>query len=386
MIAIDTSGFKAINVSPAWPEKVFGASAPNILQWTSDTPGKLKGSITDGINTFNNLYPNADGVFSFDLSHFARAKLADIGDLSFRGIPVLVRTEQGFTVEVACTVSITFDDESTENESLETLYFIPAYRQVWNEKKASFFEEAVTEVTDLDPIVDSRALLPTDNVMLFPGYPVDVSIFHYQFDGVEGQPYTLFRYFEGDPVGAFLELSNSIEHEVLTVRMSDWQLPYVEFLVASSGGEYRVKRRVNCFYRESTGIFVSWLNSLGGWSYWLFDGGCVDSYDIQSNGVAGLFTTDPFSSETIKMLPKERQRTINVSTSQIECWMFTHLLDLQVSRNVYIWKRNKGELTPGGDKAWQPVEVSSFTWNPEGGKVKEVFVSLRPQPDYTPQI
>ena len=391
-IEVITSGFKSVSLSPTWPQRLFGANSPNIIQWRWDGAGPVdSGSISDGLNTFSLLKPNADGVFSFDLSVFARAKLADLPDQSDREIPTAVfSVQEGLSVAVLPTFTVVVDGEAEVLVSDEEFLFIAAMRQGWNAKKASFFTECVTEVETAGVDEVSRVLLPTDNLMLFPGYPVDVSIYHYQFEGSEGRPYRLGRVLDGDVIGNSLEeLPDTIEHEVLSIRTLD--LPSgreLNILTTNTDGSRRVKRIVNLFSREGNGngVFIRWLNDEGAYSYWLFDGIFLEIDDVQDNGSTQIFTSNPFTFATIKPLPKEVQRTIELSTSAIECWMFEHLRSLQWSRNVFIWKANKGNLTLGGGNAWQAVNVSSFTYSPEGGLVKEVFINLQPAQNYTPQI
>jgi hypothetical protein len=390
MIGVDTSNFRAVNMNSAWPELLFGANAPNIIQWIWEASGVVKtATITDGSVTFSGLRPNSEGRFSFDLSIFARAKLADLQDQVLRGIrssAQVYRIEDGFTVPVRPTFTIFFDDDTSETRVWDfEYYFIPALRQAWNERKASFYEQCITDIPP-GGTVSGKVFLPTQNVMLFPGYPVEIPFFHFQFEGVEGMPYRLARIVDGNLIGSVLSIPDTIEHELLSINAFDLTGSVLNIRTSNTGNDKAIDRLVKLHYRETTGYLVRWLNDEGGYSHWVFDGTCLETEDVQDNGSAQVFTPDPFTLRTITPLPKGVQKSIDLSTSGIECWMFEHLKSLQWSRNVFIWRRNKGELIAGGDRAWQAVNVVEFTYTPQGGKVKEVFISLQPQSNYTHQI
>jgi len=388
-----------------WPEKVFGLSAPNYLKWSSnaiETP--VTSTISDGAIEFRELYSNSNNEFTFNLSLFAIKTMQDLKGADklqpFGSIDVFF-LEVGRAIELSnLWVKLFYETLPDEIQNAEPLIFIPAYRQSKNRKKASFFEEAVTEYQPSKQ-VQSRCLLPTNNVTIFKGYPQDVCIFYYKIinPAFPTTPPLLARFKDdtGIPVGDTDNISDVIDYGILRVKLHDlpWQSSPRKIDICTIAGQpgangHYVHRWLDVEYLDKCGTYIRWLNSYGGWSYWLFESAPLETVDVETPETINLFTSNPFADETFKVTQKQKQRTITVSASTLKDWQIEHLSDLIDSRNVYVFndkrKDSLNDITMD-DFSWSPIRITAFAKTPNGAaKVRDVSLTYLIKEDYTPAI
>jgi hypothetical protein len=343
-MAISVNYILRSNNSEQWVEGLFGLSAPNFIQWSSNSGTAVTGEITDGLITFKDLIPNYDGVFTFDLSHFARARMQQVEQGDIRAD--YNEFEDGLAVKFTATVTVNLSVGSPDTLAINPFWFIAAYRQVKNTDKASFWREGVTTIQE-GVTASGRVLLPTDNLMRFEGYPIDVNIFHNDFRGSNEKPYRIYRTnAANDLIGSVGFLSEDQDFGVVCVQVDDIPEGGAKIWTATTGNDTRVQRPFTIHSRDFDGVYLRWLNSYGGWSYWLFEGRKVERLSQENNGAAELWTPDPFRVETIKGLQKTSVMRWGIGTAGIERWMFEHLQDLPVSRNVYLWEGERACVSP----------------------------------------
>jgi hypothetical protein len=347
-MAISVNYILRANNSEQWVEGLFGLSAPNFIQWSSNSGTAVTGEITDGLITFKDLIPNYDGVFTFDLSHFARARMQQVERGDIRAD--YNEFEDGLAVKFTATVKVNLSAGSPDTLAINPFWFIAAYRQVKNRDKASFWREGVTTIQE-GVTASGRVLLPTDNLMRFDGYPIDVNIFHNDFRGSNEKPYRIYRT-DGDNnlIGSVGFLSEDEDFGVVCVQVDDISEGGAKIWTATTGNDTRVQRPFTIHSRDFEGVYLRWLNSYGGWSYWLFEGRKVERLSQENNGATELWTPDPFRVETVKGLQKSSLMRWGIGTAGIERWMFDHLQDLPLSRNVYLWQ---GERACGSSCLWR---------------------------------
>lgn len=373
---------------PDYPEELFGCSSPNYIQWTGNGGTITTGEITDGVNTFTGLYPNANGLFSFDLSIFGRQKIGQIeGDN--REVAATAFTDPTLSKSLAVTVKVNYSNASSETATDTTLYYINAYRQRKNLKKASFYEEGVTSVAIGTDDENSRILLPTDNVPVFAGYPNDVSIYHFGFTNIGGADYLVLRLDSLTLIGAPFAIPTGYEG-VIAVTLNDVsQYSGLNLMTAESGGETRLNRPVILKHFNYCGVYLRWLNSYGGWSYWLFESKVVDASATERGGVVQRFTADPFMQETFRELPKTKEERLVVGTRLDEAWKVDHLADLELSNHVFVYMKGKDEVIGEGvdETAWQRVKLRAYDLTPKRqSNVKNLRVELSFGQSYTQLI
>jgi hypothetical protein len=353
-MAISVNYILRSNNSEQWVEGLFGLSAPNFIQWSSNSGTAVTGEITDGLIAFKDLIPNYDGVFTFDLSHFARARMQQVDRGDIRAD--YNEFEDGLAVKFTATVTVNLSVGSPDTLAINPFWFIAAYRQVKNTDKASFWREGVTTIQEGVTAL-GRVLLPTDHLMRFEGYPIDVNIFHNDFRGDNEKPYRIYRTdADNNLIGSVGFLDTDEDFGVVCVQVDDIPEGGAKIWTATTGNDTRVQRPFTIHSRDFDGVYLRWLNSYGGWSYWLFEGRKVERLSQENNGAAELWTPDPFRVETMKGLRKSSLMRWGIGTAGIERWMFDHLQDLPVSRNVYLWM---GERACEQTCVWR-VEGVSF--------------------------
>jgi hypothetical protein len=325
--------------SEQWIERVFGASAPNYIQWSHDGSKTVKsGSITANGITFSQLIPNYDGVCTFDLSVFGRQALQDIQNGDALGYTAPFRIETDLLAGVRPTVGLQYTDNTSETLQLEQLYFIRAYRQVKNKDKASFWREGVTALQAASD-VQGRVLLPTDNIARWPGFPLDVGLFFFENRGIGGEPYFLL-------VGADeYQIPSDLNVGVLSANLTDVADDAIEISTAAQLSDSIVRRPLRVVQKGvSDGVYLRWLNDVGGWSYWLFEAKKLVEDQYSEGGQVAVFTPNPFVNETFKPLSKDRRTRWEIGTGALQAWEARHLESLADSRNVYLYTGECGDV------------------------------------------
>jgi hypothetical protein len=325
--------------SEQWLERVFGASAPNYIQWAHDGSKIVKsGSITANGITFSQLIPNYDGVCTFDLSVFGRQALQDIEDGDALGYTAPFRIEPDLLAGVRPTVGLQYTDNTSETLELEQLYFIRAYRQVKNKDKASFWREGVTSLQK-SADVTGRVLLPTDNIARWPGFPLDVGLFFFENRGTGGEPYFIVIGTEEEQIPTDLDVG------VISVNLTDIADDAIEVNTAAQISDSVVRRPLRVVQKGvSDGVYLRWLNDVGGWSYWLFEAKKLVADEYSGGGQVQVFTANPFVNETFKPLPKDRRTRWEIGTGALQAWETRHLESLADSRNVYLYTGECGDV------------------------------------------
>lgn len=372
---------------PEYPEFMFGCSAPNFIQWTGNGGTITTGEITDGEgNTFTGLYPNENGVFSFDLSIFGREGIKKIlGDT--REVPEVAFTDNNLGTGYAATVKVNYSNASSETLANDTTGFINAYRQRKNIKKASFFEEWVKEVSIGDENAVSRVMLPGNIAPVFAGYPNDVSIGHLEFT-TETDDFILIRVSGVDIVGDTYNIPEDYIG-VIGVNLNDLtNYSEINIVTTETGGETRLNRNLKLEHYDKCGLYLRWLNSYGGWSYWLFDSKQINPSTSDRGGVVQQFTANPFIEETFTELPKSKEQRLIVGSRLTESWQIEHVADLELSNHVYCYMLPKGEVELGvNPMAWQRVKLRAFDLTPKRqSNVKNLNIELSFGSQYTSQL
>jgi hypothetical protein len=94
----------------------------------------------------------------------------------------------------------------------------------------------------------------------------------------------------------------------------------------------------------SDGVYLRWLNDVGGWSYWLFEAKKLVADEYSGGGQVQVFTPNPFVKETFKPLSKDRRTRWEIGTGALQAWEARHLESLADSRNVYLYTGECGNV------------------------------------------
>lgn len=370
-----------------WQELVFGCSAPNYIQWTGDGGTITTGEVTDGIITFTGLYPNEDGLFSFDMSIYGKQLIKNIQG-SLRPVVEVAFLDATLANGTGFTVKVNYSDAEQEESDPLAMGFINAYRQRKHLKKASFYEEAVTQVEVGTDTRESRVLLPNDISPVFAGYPNDVSVLHLEFTE-DTDDFIIYRQDEfGDPIGTFYAIEEDYQG-VLGVNLNDLgNYNRVNIITSDTNAVTKLNRWLDLRHYDRCGMYVRWLNSYGGWSYWVFESKKIDASTIERGGIVQQFSADPFTDDIFTELPKIKEERVTVGTRLVEDWQMAHLEDLELSNHVYVYLKGKNEVEEGVDPlAWQRVKVTAFDITPKRETTtKQLSIQLSFGSQYTQQI
>ena len=171
------------------------------------------------------------------------------------------------------------------------------------------------------------ALSPVQKVWVFDGYPLDVTVFEetnteriYLTDGSDFATVP-------NPAGTVpLKLTGSIAYE----RISN-----------------------------ACGLYLKWLNSYGGWSYWLFDDKFITSMRTsRRQNYTRYFDTLGGSDTRSSSMGVDTQETITCATANLTDEQRDHLIDLLRSFRVYAALENNVGGTFYGK--WTEVKIVAF--------------------------
>ena len=346
-----SKAISTINFLNAYNNNVVEFSSDNVLD-------AAKCIITVGSLTFE-ITP-IDNVFYFDFKEVASVLINSNSfiDATTPTITALDATTCVYNntdntyLSQLVSYELTFSDESTESTS-ETYKFLKSVEQLEENQKG-----AITSGADVYALSPFETASDTYNVTYFEGYPFDISFLlntagittilnqtnaaTYDFT----LAYTVSRLFFSDGRSAV-----SIE----------------DFLALEDGlNELKITRDLDIIYINIVkipaidGQYLKWLNSYGGWSYWLFN--CVYKRDnktkdlgvVNNDYLSVSETTDPFKSigktsqDSLTLhttgTDEEEQQLLNELFDSPKVYYFTGLKDTQATASSWL----ACKLSPGG--------------------------------------
>lgn len=378
MITVD---FKCIKGNDITAERVLAGFSPCFVEWSDSSivgnkVGKLTASVVGGgSHTFENLIPNADGKFHFDLSMIAKPYLLmckTTRAMEFDVYDAFVN-DRNSMLTFGDIVDIKFEFGINTTESGEFyLSFSRTALQLNQTNRASMIDYTSNMPTDEVP-ASTTILYHSPNIRRWDGYPLNVSFMAQKIDVTKDVWISSANlYFNGVQVGTSgLEFKDGKNAVVGSFAMYSYYNDFVELELRTNvqtTGEDDINT-VAVFYQHFTkgecGNYIRWRNSLSGWSYWLFDANASHTEQVSNrDNVLEVFTTDPYLESTKRMLERSKVEQTTLATSTSFDWEVKHLSDLNTSTEVYLYKLPKGVTPQGEPEEWEQVKVVNLTYDP----------------------
>lgn len=243
-----------------------------------------------------------------------------------------------------------------EDESITQLYtcVFTIYGANGNESTTKFYSfiKAVEQLPNYNKLVNInpsiRALLPTDNyidyyVKYFEGYPFDIAIrgmnayYPYFFRNVSTNQETETLVTNSWDVTRFFMSDGANTTTETDIIVTNSALNKVELWV---GNEFKLNLYIQKV-ESDCGVYLKWINSKGGYSYWKFDS--VYRGDISTKVIeefAGNYDNLQNLSSTSYILGKTAEQTLRLTTN-FEGIYSSYLSDLFTSPSVWMYTHNE---------------------------------------------
>lgn len=321
------------------------------------------------------LYPDPSGFFNYNFKEFISTILNAGENFSDTLSPNLGTSfVYDWTKKVLLFEDVVFtlllSDDSTETET-KSVYWLSGYVQLTNYKRL---------YPSMDLLIDKSTLLQrplNDSYYNFfskywVGYPFDLTFLKIVDSDLDITNNTNSINFVFDAINKDVE--RLVFSDGRTDVSIEGDLPLVTgFNDLDVNGQFNIlleKITANC----ENGHYIKWINSFGGWSYWLFYKG---NENLATKEIGFLFndynnledTTSPYVS-----LGKTSETSIQLSQDAITEADYTILKDLLDSVKIYLFTGTPFSQNTFND--WVEVNLKPGTFRTSNSRQKQYNLNL----------
>lgn len=334
--------------------------------YTDNTEDITNATIQVGLDLVT-LYPDPNGVFYYNLKDLINSKLntsnyADDLDTDLSSAYVYDWTDEiSLTDDIVITIN--FANDTTETDTVN-LTFLSGYVNLRKWKQTYPASNLLT--TGIDLLQKSNGDSYHDyKLNYWYGYPFDFTLYSNSQSITMTNNVNLSSFIldTGDK-----KISRTVFSDGRTdVNIED------DFSIANGYNDIDFNGVFNIHLNKITdfctdGIYIKWINSLGGWNYWLFSKGKESISTKERGALMNDFnaledTTSPFIS-----LGKSSEESIQVRQQRLKEQEKIFLEDLLDSAKVYLFTGVPFSKNTFND--WVEVNLKSgkfTTLNPRGG-------------------
>lgn len=354
----------------------------HVVKWKTDTVAdSVKGKITINGNVFQNLVPDSSGVFSFNIQEVVKALFGNFNDDKDYNVADVLLYDDNLLLKLTTTIEVvvTIDDEETSETSTITAYALRSVHEIGDnnaESMASFdptvFTSSVYPTQTLNKfdgeIIRSSNYYRQQYLKIFKGYPFSVSI----IDKLES---TVLRYerLSKDGQSSFATVNRAIDAAAADkylkrLIISDGESLITPFTVSecvikvSTQDETAQTQSIYIFEAnivDECGIYLKWLNTEGGWSYFLFNKYYKMPFNVKSKGKINKYL-DTLIGATGNQTNIGQTKTTAIKVNQrfLSREEFSHVVEIAASPIVYLYNQGKG--TVANADSWLEVSVEDF--------------------------
>lgn len=354
----------------------------HVIKWKTDTEAdSVIGKITINGYVFENLVADSDGIFTFNIQEVIKALFGNFNDnIDYNIADVLIYDDNlllKLSVELEVIVTVDFDD--TTETLATTAYALRSVHDIGDknaETMVSFDPTAFTTsvyptqtLNKLDNfMIRSSSYLRQQYLKIFKGYPFCISVID-KLDSV------VLRY-------AFLskdasELFSTVNRDILEADADK----YLKRLIISDGvdlitpfteSECVIKintineaNETNSIYLfeanivDDCGIYLKWLNTEGGWSYFLFNKYYKMPFTAKSKGKINKYN-DTLIGATGNQTNIGQTKTTGIKVNQrfLIPEEYAQVVEIAASPIVYLYNEPKGTMALSS--SWLEVSVEDF--------------------------
>jgi hypothetical protein len=336
--------------------KLLMAYNNNIIEFNSDSSLiPLNAEIKVGLNDAVIIYPQPNGVFYYNLKELIKT-LINTNNFADNVIDVTLAYEfYNWTNNVynndEIEIKINFIDTSSETTTINPTW-LSGYLQLNNRRPIHNDELFV--------MLPQNISTKTSFLKYWIGYPMDLSIYNDKFDLFDFSFVTDFgtKTFEDTHLVTRFSFSDGANNPICNVINPD-NLEFITIYPTTDDTPRAIINFQQVTPKCDNGFYIKWINSFGGYSYWLFENWELNqsTKDLGelNNDNANLLDT---LSKTIQ-IGKTSQNRVNVTTDVINENEQLLLSDLIDSPKIYWFIGTPNEVNNFND--W--TEISLVTSN-----------------------
>lgn len=315
--------------------KIALAFNNNVIEFYSDSGiAPVNATITIGSESVT-IYPNPNGTFRYNFKEL----IISIINVDNYTDDLEVDLDTSFTYDWTDKISLTDDVVTTINLSNDTtetdtreVSWLSGYVDLYKWKQTYPLQNLATDNTTLLQRVNGDSYYK-HYLKYWEGYPFDITFWQkdtsLKFDSITNEIFYTFEDVAKINRLAFSDGRTDVSIEDITSFSDGINNIYID-----NSFNIRIDKVTNFC---PNGIYIKWINSLGGYSYWLFAKG-ENTTKTDSRGA--LFNDRNNLEDTISpfvSLGKEANKTIKVREQRVNSQYKILLEDLLDSAKVYLF-------------------------------------------------
>lgn len=384
LISKDLTAADIYNGSSVFTDYLAGYNS-TIVRWGTTLAKTIKtGEIWFNISMkFVDLVP-LNNVVEFDCYEVIKTLFGSFDDfLSYQTSEVIKYDGNLFNLH-AVKLVVNYTDNTSENVDI-TGKFTRAVRQHTDMSNGMFYFTGAgpyPHFTNLLMKAPRKKDWFTQQIRIFKGYPLDVSLI-----GPTANNYlnfTLYNNVTGLVGNSGYTITvpggSRTNKEVQRIVLSDGMNLH-SLLAANPGvtkGYLQIDHLVsdvgaitNLYsfafdIADECGVYIKWINSCGGWSYWLFNKNTRNLITTKAKGTINSNAGQLGYNADEKNIGFDSDEKLQVVTQGVEKWTLDQLLDIPTSPCVYLYLKPRGvwAYENGNSDVWLKLPtISNFKYS-----------------------
>lgn len=327
--------------------------------YSSDLSQAVKATIAIGTNVVT-LYPSPDGLFSYNFKDIISTLLNNdnFKDDLEPDLDIFSNYTYDWTSKVNLSDVITFEvykQDDTSISTTRTIEWLSGYVQLRNWKRNYPAENllvdniAILQRKSVDSYFDYR-------VKYWEGYPFDITLWVKETDTLNVTNNNNLIGYDFDNIYKVTRLVFSDGRTDISLNDELSFQDGLNDLVFDAKFNLAVEKINSC----GAGVYIKWINSFGGWSYWYFNKGNEDVKIKDKGNLQNDYYNLEDTISPLVSLGKESGNTITVQERNVSEDFKNQLVDLIDSAKVYLFTGVPYSKNTFND--WMEVSLSDGTF------------------------
>jgi hypothetical protein len=367
-VTIQKQSVRSVYFNAAYWTSYFAAAYNNnLFKWNTDTIKTIAtGEIWfNGTLKFTKLVPGSAGP-QFNVEEVIKSLFGNFNDTVAYILSDVVIFDANLCNVTTIKLKLIYTDTTTDEIDV-TGYYLKAVRQHHDQFASSmyYFESDFIFGSPVGGLETCRALMPTginktgftQKLRIFKGYPQDLSVIAKTVNN--NLQFTLFT-----PSGTYIGFENK------TITAGSRTNKYVQRIILSDGQnivpifntfpQTKGKLQIASMFDDGTapnsiynflyelvddcGVYIKWLNSCGGYSYWLFNKDTKTTFNAKSKGTISTNDGELSFASDENNIGTEATEKIQVTTQNLDSDYLKYVSDIATSPAVYLYMKPKDTL------------------------------------------
>lgn len=371
----------------------------NVLKWTHNTAKTLsRGEISINYDTqtftFVDLVP-INSKLEFDLLEVIKTLFGIFDDDKTYELSNLGFHDDNLSREVFIELKCIYTDTTSETGELQGLFTrsVMQHTDLLGTLLALYEANNVVNLSGNGSALalmrgGHKTIYPTiprvdfsQKIRIFNGYPLDFSVISTPNNTIlEHKLYYINDIFFDETTPTAIYTTGSYYWKwVKRIILSDGSniIPIIQdnlsfidnkgkLLITLSGDEQPSSYGLEFDVVDECGVYIKWLNSCGGWSYWLFNKNTRNLITTKAKGTINSNAGQLGYSADEKNIGFDSDEKLQVVTQGVEKWTLEQLLDIPTSPCVYLYMKPRGvwAYENGNSDVWLKLPtISNFKYS-----------------------